>query len=305
MTPSAPGTTGPAERAAWQRLAAFAVGLLVLLTAGYGVGLLAGPFATPAGHPAGEMAGHGSDELAGHGADPASDVGGLQVEQGGYRLVPQTTGLTVGTATPLAFRIVDGHGAALTRYTATHTRDLHLIVVRRDLTGFQHLHPELGADGTWRTTVTVAEAGQYRLVAQFQPAGRDATLALGVDLPAAGGYQPQPLPEPVGTVRTDDGYQVTLDHAPGTGVGSTVTVRISRGGAPVTDLEPYLGAGGHLVAFRAADLAYLHVHPHPFDTAHGPQLSFDLVLPGAGSYRLFLEFAHRGTVHTAAFTVTV
>jgi hypothetical protein len=29
----------------------------------------------------------------------------------------------------------------VTAYTPTHDKDLHLIVVRRDGTGFQHVHP--------------------------------------------------------------------------------------------------------------------------------------------------------------------
>lgn len=52
-------------------------------------------------------------------------------------------------------------------------------------------------------------------------------------------------------------------------------VRLSAYAADlVTDLKPYVGAFGHLVALRAGDLAYLHVHPDgaPGDgrTAPGP-----------------------------------
>ena len=36
-------------------------------------------------------------------------------------------------------------------------------------------------------------------------------------------------------------------------------VAVSDGSEPVTDLEPYLGAHGHLVVLREGDLAYLHV----------------------------------------------
>ena len=60
--------------------------------------------------------------------------------------------------------------------------------------------------------------------------------------------------------------------------------------------EPYLGAGGHLVALREGDLAFLHVHP----TGDGPD--FEVEFPTPGRYRLFLQFKHEGRVHTAAFT---
>jgi hypothetical protein len=78
-------------------------------------------------------------------------------------------------------------------------------------------------------------------------------------------------------------------------------------GQPVTDLQPYLAAYGHLVALREGDLAYLHVHPEeaPGDgrTPAGPEIVFTAQVPSAGTYRLFLDFRHGGRVHTAAFTV--
>ncbi|NKX51639.1 hypothetical protein HER39_13910, partial [Arthrobacter deserti] len=48
-----------------------------------------------------------------------------------------------------------------------------------------------------------------------------------------------------------------------------LTVIVTRGGQPVKTLEPYLGAYGHLVALRAGDLAYLHVHPEGAAPAAG------------------------------------
>jgi hypothetical protein len=76
---------------------------------------------------------------------------------------------------------------------------------------------------------------------------------------------------------------------------------------PVTDLQPYLGAYGHLVALRSGDLAYLHVHPDgtPEDgsTRPGPDVVFYAAVPSAGTYHLYLDFKHQGVVRTAAFTV--
>jgi hypothetical protein len=63
--------------------------------------------------------------------------------------------------------------------------------------------------------------------------------------------------------------------------------------------EPYLGAGGHLVALREGDMAFLHVHP----TGDGP--SFGATFPTEGRYRLFLQFKHDGRVQTVAFTQAV
>jgi len=88
-----------------------------------------------------------------------------------------------------------------------------------------------------------------------------------------------------------------------------LTLSVSRDGKPAGDLQPYLGAYGHLVAVRASDLAYLHVHPmgEPDDgkTAPGPDIVFHTTFPSTGAYRLFLDFQHGGVVRTAAFTVNV
>ena len=88
---------------------------------------------------------------------------------------------------------------------------------------------------------------------------------------------------------------------------SPLTLTVTRDGAPVTDLQPYLGAYGHLVALREGDLAYLHVHPEgaPGDgrTPAGPQIRFVAEVPSAAQYRLFLDFQHGDTVRTAEFTV--
>jgi hypothetical protein len=69
----------------------------------------------------------------------------------------------------------------------------------------------------------------------------------------------------------------------------------------VRDIEPYLGARGHLVALREGDLAYLHVHPESKAT-QGSDIRFGVEYPSRGRYRLFVQFKLDGKVHTAAFT---
>ena len=82
----------------------------------------------------------------------------------------------------------------------------------------------------------------------------------------------------------------------------TARLTVSRNGDVVTDLEPYLGASGHLVAMRSGDLAYAHVHPAENDEPAPGVVTFDAELTSAGRYGLFFDFKHNGTVHTAAFT---
>ena len=104
--------------------------------------------------------------------------------------------------------------------------------------------------------------------------------------------------------RTRDNFplhnQLSGELVPGAVSPLTLTVR--RDGRAVTDLQPYLGAYGHLVALRTGDLAYLHVHPDGSPTA-GPEIRFAAEVPGAGTYRLYLDFRHGDVVRTAEFTV--
>jgi hypothetical protein len=172
---------------------------------------------------------------------------------------------------------------------------MHLILARRDLTGFRHLHPAQAADGTWTTRVRLHDAGSYRMFADFSYEDRSETLA--ADLRVDGSADLRALPEPRSTAVSDGGYDVRLDGEP-TGPGEEADLRftITRDGVPV-DTEPYLGAGGHLVALREGDLAFLHVHPTEHDSVR-----FAATFPTAGRYRLFLQFKHEGRIHTVAFT---
>jgi hypothetical protein len=183
-----------------------------------------------------------------------------------------------------------------------HEKRLHLIAVRRDFTGFQHVHPVLAADGTWTTSLDLTP-GQWRVFADFKAAGADA-LTLGADLFVPGDVE-GPAPQPSTRVADVDGYQVTLSGDPVAGEHSVLTLEVERGGQPVTDLDPYLGAYGHLVALRDGDLAYLHVHPdgEPGDgaTKPGPRIVFGAEVPSTGSYHLYLDFKHDGVVRTAQF----
>jgi hypothetical protein len=100
-----------------------------------------------------------------------------------------------------------------------------------------------------------------------------------------------------------DGYEVELDGELVAGTRSELTLTVRRDGRPVDDLQPHLGAFGHLVALRDGDLAYLHVHADESAGA-GPELSFAVDVPAAATYRLFLDFRHGDEVRTAALTTT-
>jgi hypothetical protein len=178
---------------------------------------------------------------------------------------------------------------------------MHLIVARRDLGTFQHLHPRMGADGTWTTPLRLRDAGSYRVFADFSRDDQPITLA--ADLRVDGDAALEPLPAPATTAKSDGGYDVRLDSGTArAGRESELRFQVTKNGRPV-EVEPYLGADGHLVALRDGDLAFLHVHP----TDHGERgsIGFESTFPTTGRYRLFLQFKHEGRVQTVAFTQEV
>ena len=286
------------------KLSAYGAALALLTAGAFATGSAVGPLTTVA--VSGEHGAMSGDEVAGHGdthsgtvPETADQPAGLASSRGGYTLTPTDPTLTPATPDTFSFVITGPDGAPVTAYDVEHDKRMHLIVVRRDTTDFAHLHPEMAPDGTWSVPLTTASAGSYRAFADFTPTGGEATT-LGVDLVAPGVFEPV-THAPSRTAQVD-GYTVELAGDLVAGQASPVTLSVSRDGVPVTDLQPYLGANGHLVALRQGDLAYLHVHPEETATA-GPEIPFVAEVPTAGGYRLFLDFQHDGVVRTAEFTV--
>jgi hypothetical protein len=76
------------------------------------------------------------------------------------------------------------------------------------------------------------------------------------------------------------------------------------------DLEPFLGAPGHLLVMSADLVDAIHSHP---DTAgargQGPEapskITFPVRFPRPGPFRMWLQVQRRGQVVTVPFTVDV
>jgi hypothetical protein len=271
------------------KLAAF-VGVLAVV---FGGAALAGAAIGPDRDDDRASEGH-SEMTETHGEAP-DPVRGLAVADDGLRVVVEDPELPRGREQTLRFRIVDERGETVRDFDVEHEKRMHLILARRDLTGFQHLHPEQAADGSWSTPVRLQAAGSYRLFADFAHDGEAQTLA--TDLRVDGDADLEALPAPAATAVSDGGYDVRLDAGDaGPGEEADLRFTITRDGEPVRT-EPYLGAGGHLVALREGDLAFLHVHPLAEDS-----VEFAATFPTEGRYRLFLQFQHEGHVQTVAFT---
>ena len=183
-------------------------------------------------------------------------------------------------------------------FDVTHDERMHLIVVRRDLGDVPAPASDAGRRRQLDGPLPLPDAGVYRVFADFSSGGERATL--GTDVSVAGTFAPRRCP-PRGRRAPTAGTRCDVHEA-------RRRPRLRRCGAtalPVADLEPYLGARGHLVALREGDLAFLHVHPDGRRRAGAGQIAFGVEYPSAGRYRLFLQFQHEGVVHTVAFTQEV
>ncbi|MEU2252852.1 hypothetical protein [Nocardia xishanensis] len=271
------------------RFAAFGGGLVVLLGAALGIGALVG-----------DPSERGV-EHSGVVYDGSYRSTGLSDSESGYTLADLSAPASPNRAGPLSFRITGPDGAPVTRFAVRHEKPLHLVVARSDGAEYRHTHPAMAADGTWSVEWTWAAPGTYRVFADFAPETGDGSngLVLSRTVTVAGDAAARPLP-PAAETASVDGYQVRLQRDSG-----DLRFTVTRDGGPVTDLEPYLGAYAHLVGLHAPSLAYLHAHPQGEvgRTSPGPEVAFHAEPPVPGPYRLYFEFAHGGSVHTAEFTL--
>ena len=231
--------------------------------------------------------------------DHSAGPGGLAVASQGYVLRPRTTRFTAGEYDNLRFTIFLTNGKPVTDFARISGHRMHLVVVRRDMSGYQHLYPIMDPDGTWIVPLRLDEPGSYRAFAEFLPGTAKAPVTLGVDLESPGFVEPGPISK-VSTRAEADGYTVfwTGDLVPRS--LSRIWMHVMRYNDGVA-LDPGLGGGGRLVILREGDLAYLNVYP-----VEGPPqnsaINFDADVPTAGYYRMFLEFQHRGQMRTVEFT---
>lgn len=276
-------------------------GLVLALIGGFGLGRLTGadtarPTAAVAAPTHTDPPGMGVHTHPTGGGATAPAAGGLEISASGFTLAPEATTFTVGRRAELAFRIMDSGQRPVTNFAIVHEKPLHMIVVRRDLTGYQHLHPAMAPDGRWSVPLTLGEPGVWRAYADFTANG--SAVKLGADLVVRGDYAPRALPAPA-TEAAVGGFAVSYRGTPRTGATQPMLFTV----APGAGLERYLGAFGHLVVLREGDLGYVHVHPEP--ALVGGAVKFWLAVPSPGSYRMYFEFQVAGKVRTAEFTMKV
>jgi hypothetical protein len=200
---------------------------------------------------------------------------------------------------------------AVKAFERVHERLLHLFILSQDLAYFAHVHPSQQMDGSFVYDAVFPSAGAYRLIADFLPVGGSPQLIQQTVVTS--GYAgslipPARLAQDLSDKIVDD-VRVKLSMPPPVGGREqllTFELFDAASGAPVSDLQPYLGAVGHLL-LASADLdSVAHSHPVADMSANiGPTIVFQANFPRAGMYRVWVQFQRNDRVLVAPFNVTV
>jgi hypothetical protein len=224
----------------------------------------------------------------------------------------------------LKFKIYDAAtGNEVTNYWVVMTKFMHLVIVDSELQYFDHIHPtQNGSEFT--VTTRFPKADVYHLYINYQPAGAN-EQQIGFTLPVGGSTQNAGSTVPVDSnlTNTVNGLRITLSTADNSAFSASAMNNMAqllnfhfvddKTGQPVSDLQPYLGAGGHLVMINEKTYKYLHVHPAVSSTDNpdviGPDVKF-LPMPlfdtiDAGVYRVFAQFSRNNQVFVVDFTINV
>jgi hypothetical protein len=219
-------------------------------------------------------------------------------------LLVQTEPEEVKAGQPATLRLMihDPGGAMLKGFDTVHEQKVHLIIVREGLDQFAHIHPEIDPDGNMTTVFTFPSGGKYRLYADHKPSGQDQATAIA-ELNVAGEIPPAPelIPNTPGNITGDLlNAHVSVENAKMSGTASIVFTLTDSSDTAVADLQPYMGAMGHLVVISADGKQYVHAHPSEEKTTDGTvEFETHLVMPGI--YKGWGQFQRGGKVHVVAF----
>lgn len=199
-------------------------------------------------------------------------------------------------------------GLPIRNLQQVHEKILHLIVVSKDLSVFQHIHPELVGPGKLEVQTTLPKNGEYILYSQFStPEKGEQTVRNKLQVGKDSSQRAKLIPD-ADKGKLIDGYTFKLtDYPQKAGEMAMPTVAIEKAGKPVTTIENYLGAGGHAVIISEDADSFLHVHPmtESKDGRYKSPIMFHTMIPKAGNYKLWTQFQIDGKVQTADFIFKV
>jgi hypothetical protein len=196
-----------------------------------------------------------------------------------------------------------------------HEKPMHALVLRSDLTQFAHEHPEKAADGSFHLRFTFPTGGEYHMFADLAPAGAGEQVLMA-RIKVGGDAAPRfdvarATPEERSAVKKVEGVTVTLKadqpYFPAKRTGSVTFSLTDAAGKPITNLETYLGAMGHLMIVHQDGVTFVHAHPDERvpDVGRDGTVPFLVRFPKPGIYRGWPQFQRNGQVLTGDFILEV
>ena len=207
-----------------------------------------------------------------------------------------------GQPASLSLMLHDPSGKMLREFEVNHEKLAHLILIREGLDEFAHVHPEVNSQGNITIEHTFPKAGIYHVFLDYQPKGSTPTTA-HKQVSVAGEAKTAPALEvnAPGDVSAN-GLIAKVDLKP-KGESAIVTFDLRQpDSAAVTNLEPYLGAMGHLVVVSADGAKYVHAHPLT-EAPGGSSVKFEVHFPAPGLYKMWGQFQRDGQVVTVPVVV--
>lgn len=209
----------------------------------------------------------------------------------------------------LSFKLygIDAHEFGPNDLKVVHEKPIHLILLRDDVTGFQHIHPEY-TDGRWIVETTIADEGLYQMYVDIEPKEEKPTV-LRVPLTIGGITQQPQFPRVSANMSAiTSGIQATLQLASPlkTKENTNLTFSLTQNGKPVTHIDPYLGAFGHVVIFHHGyPDGFIHGHPITEVEPTEGSVVFESEFPMKGTYTIFAQFSIDGQVRIFPITILV
>lgn len=257
------------------------------------------------------------------------DMGGASTQSQPTYSLNLMSGKSYMAAKPtmLHYAIQDQDGKTLKDFDVVHEKKMHLIVVRKDRTNFQHVHPTLDeANGTFMIEpFTFPTDGDYRVYADFTSSNAQkdemgmklaVTPSQDVQVGDTSKYTPQALGDDK-LASNSNGFETSIffpppDDSPGVadtsfyaGKDSNIAISINKNGQPYKNLQTYLGALGHMVVL-GPNLEFIHAHPQTVDVnTQGGVIVFAVKFPDAGQYKLYLQTQADNQVNTTDYTLSV
>ncbi len=271
--------------------------LFILTLAGAGCAGTSTSSNVPADPHAGHMMGMGSQTM-----NEMTTLAGDRIE------LENANALKPGNVT-LAFKLrgADGNELETNDLKVAHDKRLHLLVVRDDMTQFQHLHPEY-TNGRWTVTSIFPEQGDYQMYIDIAPE-KENPIVLRTPIRIGGATLTKAFPTPDADLSaTDQGIkaQLSIDGGFRTGEAKQLTFSLTKDGKPVANIDPYLGAFGHVVLLRHNEPSeFLHVHPLTEAKPTDGKVVFETTFTKQGRHTLYAQFNVDGSVKTFPITIDV